>query len=76
MLITKLQTILASFILVKVKKNLRKSQAQFREKLRKLKLKQNYGFLIKKRVINLSSVVSATPTHGVKLKLAYPLPYS
>ena len=32
----------------KVKKNLRKSQAQFREKLRKLRLRQNYGFLIKK----------------------------
>ena len=48
MVITKLQTILASFILVNVKKNLRKSQAHFREKLRKLRLKQNYGFLIKK----------------------------
>ena len=33
---------------VKVKKNLRKSQAQFREKIRKLRLRQNYGFLIKK----------------------------
>jgi len=30
-----------------VKKNLRKSQAQFREKLRKLRLRQNYGFLVK-----------------------------
>ena len=28
-------------------KNLRKSQAQFREKLRKLRLRQNCGFLIK-----------------------------
>ena len=27
--------------------NLRKSQAQFREKLRKLRFRQNYGFLIK-----------------------------
>ena len=33
---------------VNVKKTLRKSQAQFQEKLRKLRLKQNYGFLIKK----------------------------
>ena len=38
-------------ILVKVKKILRKSRAQFREKLRKLRLKQNYGFLIKKTCI-------------------------
>ena len=34
----------------KVKKDSRKSQAQFREKLRKLRLRQNYGFLTKKRV--------------------------
>ena len=38
------------FILVNVKKNLRKSQPQFREKLRKLRLGHNYGFLIKKNV--------------------------
>ena len=37
-------------ISVKVKKNLRKSQAQFREKLRKSRLRQNDGFLVKKRV--------------------------
>ena len=38
------------FILVKVKKNLRKcqAQAQFRKKLRKLRLRQKDGFLIKK----------------------------
>ena len=35
------------FISVKVKKNLRKSQAQFREKLRKLRLRQNNNFLKK-----------------------------
>ena len=35
------------FISVKVKNNLRKSEAQFREKLRKLRLRQNDGFLIK-----------------------------
>ena len=40
----------SQFISEKVKKNLRKCQAQFHEKLRKLKLKQNDGFLIKKRV--------------------------
>ena len=40
----------SQFISVKVKKNLRKSQAQFREKLRKLKLRQNNDFLIKKNV--------------------------
>ena len=33
----------SQFIAEKVKKNLRKSQAQFREKLRKLRLRQNYG---------------------------------
>ena len=34
-------------ISVKVKKHLRKSQAQFREKLRTSRLRQNNGFLIK-----------------------------
>ena len=38
----------SQFISVKVKKNLRKSQAQFGEKLRKFKHRQNDGFLIKK----------------------------
>ena len=37
----------SQFISEKVKKNLRKSQAQFQEKLRKLRLRQNDGFLIK-----------------------------
>ena len=49
-LITTLQTILVSVFLVKVKKNVRKSQAQFRQKLRKVRLRQNYGFLTKKHV--------------------------
>ena len=40
----------SQFISEKVKKKLRKSRAQFREKLRKLKLRQNYGFLMKKNV--------------------------
>ena len=39
------------FISQKVKKNLRKSQAQFKKKLRKLRLRQNDGFLIKKTCI-------------------------
>ena len=34
------------FISVKVKKTLRKFHAQLREKLRKLRLRQNDGFLI------------------------------
>jgi len=38
----------SQFTSIKVKKNLRKSQVQSREKLRKLTLRQNYGFLIKK----------------------------
>ena len=37
----------SQFILVRVKKNSRKSQAQFWEKLRKFKLRQNDGFLLK-----------------------------
>ena len=40
------------FILVNIKKILRYSQAQFREKLRKLRLRQSDCFLIKKRVSN------------------------
>ena len=40
----------SQFISVKVKKNLRKSKAQFREMLRKLRLRQNNDFLIKKSV--------------------------
>ena len=38
----------SQFTSEKVKKNLRKSKAQFPDKLRKLRLRQNYGFLIKK----------------------------
>ena len=38
----------SQFFSEKVKKNLRRSQAQLREKLRKLRLRQIYGFLIKK----------------------------
>ena len=41
------------FISIKFKKNLRRSQAQFREKLRKLRLRQNNNFLIKKTCIFL-----------------------
>ena len=40
-------------ISVKVKKNLRKSQAQSREMLRKLRLRQIDGFLIKKTCTKL-----------------------
>ena len=42
----------SQFILVSVKKNLRQFQAQFREKLRKLRLRQNNGFFIKKKRVN------------------------
>ena len=47
----------------KGKKNVRKSQAQFREKLRKLRLRQNNGFLIiKKRAFHrmLDSVMQCS----------------
>ena len=40
----------SQFILVKVKKNLRNSQAQFWTKLRKLRLRQNEGFLIQRNL--------------------------
>ena len=49
----------SQFISVKVKKNFKKSQAQFREKLRKLRLRQNDSFLIKKRVL-VGKVFSTT----------------
>ena len=41
----------SQFISAKVKKSLRKSEAQFWEKVRKLRLKQNDGCLIKKLVV-------------------------
>ena len=40
----------SQFISLKVKTNLRKLEAQSQEKLRKLSLKQNNGFPIKKHV--------------------------
>ena len=42
---------------ISAKKNLRKSQAQFKEKLSKLRLRQNKGFLIKKNVYVVLYVV-------------------
>ena len=39
----------SQLISVKVKKNLRKSEAQFREMLRKLRLRHNNDFLIEKK---------------------------
>ena len=53
----------SQFTSVKAKKSLRKYQSQFREKLRKLRLRQNGGFSIKKCVL-LSSVI------GVLFKLS------
>ena len=44
----KVSSIFASLFHLKVKNNLIKSQAQFREKLRKLRLRQKDGFLIRK----------------------------
>ena len=41
----------SQFVSVKVKKLLRKSQAQFREKVKKLRLSQNDDFLVKKTCI-------------------------
>ena len=41
----------SQFISVEIMKNLRKSHAQFQEMLRKLKLRENNDFLIKKSFI-------------------------
>ena len=49
------------FVSDKVKKSLRKSQAQFWEKVRKLRQRQNYGFLLKKRVQRQALVVEVSP---------------
>ena len=46
----------SQFISVKVKKNVRKSQALFRENLRKLRLKQNESFLFKKKCSVIQSL--------------------
>ena len=43
----------SQFISAKVKKNLRKSQYQFREKFRKLNLRQNNDFLIEENVYSM-----------------------
>ena len=55
------------FILVEVKKNLRKSQAQFREKIRKLRVRQNYGFLIKKTCIKKKLPLPLNHAHELLL---------
>ena len=43
----------SQYISVKVKEGLGNSEAEFREKLRKLMLRQNIDFLIKKRVFSI-----------------------
>ena len=47
----------SQFISVEVKKNLRIFQAQFREKLRKLRLRQDNDFLIKKSALPIKPVI-------------------
>ena len=54
----------SQFISVGVKKNLRKSQAQFREKLIKLRLRQNKDFLFKKMCMLQSAKEDSVPTRG------------
>ena len=63
----------SQFISVKAKKILRKSQAQFRKKLRKLRLRQNDGFLTKNlfpfegtgfygnKIIDVHKIISDSP---------------
>ena len=55
-------------------KNLRKSEAQFREKLRKLRLRQNSDFLIKKTCIN-ELVVIESKTMVFKSLIEFAPPY-
>ena len=52
----------SQFISVQVKKNLRKSLAQFWKKLRKLRLRQYYGFLIKKCVYEINKLYFVNPS--------------
>ena len=59
------------FISEKVKKNITKSQAQFREKLRKLRLRQNYSFLITKTcMLTNSEVLRSRKTLSVVSSIA------
>ena len=50
----------SKFMSATVKKISRKAQAQFREKLGKSRLRQNGGFLIKKRVFELPIIQSCS----------------
>ena len=54
----------SQFISVKVEKNVRKSLAQFQEKLRKLRLRQNNEFVIKEMCIfdNNKGLILTTTT--------------
>ena len=56
----------SQFNLEKVEKNLRKSQAQFREKLRKLRLRQKYVFLYRSmQKINFSPLLIYMLSEGL-----------
>ena len=59
------------FISEKVKKSLRKSQAQFREKLRKLRLRQNDVFLYKRSVLHLSVLLIIGVLGGIFLNTSF-----
>ena len=56
----------SQFISEKVKKHLRKCKAQFREKLRTLRLRQNDGFLIKKKTCTHQGLRSRGCLRGLK----------
>ena len=59
-------TYFSQFISVKVKEILRQSQAQYREKLRKLRFRDNDGFFYKKKCKLLSSIVLTVITSLLK----------
>ena len=58
----------SQFISLKVKNKLRKSQAQFLEMLRKLRLNQNSDFLIKKTCMVINGTICFSLTHMKRIK--------
>ena len=60
----------SQFISVKVMKNLRSSQAQFRETLRKFRLMQNNDFLIKKKHVFKALQVNRSSIHHLSCSKA------
>ena len=56
----------SQFISVKATKTLRKFQTQFREKLRKLRLRKHDGFLLKKTCIKILTYINTNKRNDYK----------